>query len=156
MRFSTVASIAFLLAICACEKKEEASNAAAPAVEGAVADEPDQAAAEPIRDATVAWRMVNEQEAPLFDVRSQGEFDEGHVEGAALIPHDEISDRLAEVDAAVGGDKSKGVVVYCRSGNRSGKAQQTLLDAGYTNVVNAGGLSEWRTDCDEDASKCAE
>jgi len=91
-----------------------------------------------------AWVAKVKAGAPLIDVRSQGEWDSGHVEGAKLIPHDQIEARIPEIEAMLGGDKSKPVVVYCRSGNRSARAKSMLERAGFTNVENAGGYDAVR------------
>ncbi|MGY8822956.1 MAG: rhodanese-like domain-containing protein [Candidatus Latescibacterota bacterium] len=64
------------------------------------------------------------------------EYNSGHVDGAAHIPYEIIGDKIA----ALSQDKSRDIVLYCRSGRRSGIAQKTLQDMGYTRVVNAGGL----------------
>jgi phage shock protein E len=63
------------------------------------------------------------------------EFDQGHLEGALLIPHDRIASRASEL----GDDKQRTIVLYCRSGNRSAQAKEALEKIGYTNVMNAGG-----------------
>ena len=81
-----------------------------------------------------AWPMI-EQGALLIDVRTTEEFEQGHVEGALNIPYQEI-DKLM---SAIGTDKTRPVVVYCRSGNRSGKAKVVLETKGYTNIFNATG-----------------
>lgn len=98
-------------------------------------------------DPKLANELVRKQGALLLDVRSQGEFDSGHVEGATLIPVDELESRLAEIETATGGDKTKPIVVYCRSGRRSATAKQTLLAAGYTQVSDLGGMSNWCETC---------
>ena len=78
-----------------------------------------------------------EQRALIIDVRTSEEYAQGHYPGAVNIPHEQI---LAGVRSrAIGPDDP--VVLYCRSGNRSGKAQTTLSDAGYSVTHNAGGLS---------------
>jgi phage shock protein E len=76
--------------------------------------------------------------ALLVDVRTPEEFASGHIEGAKNIPVSEVQVRLAEFGA-----KDGKVVVYCRSGNRSGKAKTMLEAAGYTAVFNAGAYSAW-------------
>ena len=81
-----------------------------------------------------AWPMI-EQGALLIDVRTTEEFEQGHVEGALNIPYQEI-DKLM---SAIGTYKTRPVVVYCRSGNRSGKAKVVLETKGYTNIFNATG-----------------
>lgn len=76
----------------------------------------------------------------LLDVRTQGEFDEGNIEGATLIPVSELEERLNEIDEF----KNLPVLVYCRSGNRSVTASNILLENGFTNVHNLlGGINGW-------------
>ncbi len=82
--------------------------------------------------------------AVVVDVRTPDEFREGHLPQATNVPIQDFSQRLAEIDALTGGDKTKPVVVYCASGNRSGKAKQQLEAAGYTQVVNGGGFDDLR------------
>jgi phage shock protein E len=77
-------------------------------------------------------------DALWIDVRSADEYNTEHVSEAVNIPHTEISGRIDEVTA----DKDALIYVYCRSGRRSGIAQTTLSEAGYTNVVNVGGLQD--------------
>ena len=71
-----------------------------------------------------------------IDVRTADEFNKTHVPEAVNIPYEEISDRIAEVTT----DKDALIYVYCRSGRRSGIAREALSEAGYSNVVNIGGL----------------
>jgi phage shock protein E len=96
---------------------------------------------------TLARRLVRDQGGLLLDVRSVGEFESGHVEGAKLVPHDEVGARVDEIASWLDGDRSKPIVVYCRSGNRSSKAKQTLEQAGFTQVVDLGAMSSWCEDC---------
>lgn len=78
----------------------------------------------------------------LLDVRTQGEFDAGNIEGALLIPFDELEERISEVEDY----KEKTVLVYCRSGNRSSTASKTLIDNGFTKVYNLeSGIGSWNT-----------
>jgi molybdopterin/thiamine biosynthesis adenylyltransferase/rhodanese-related sulfurtransferase len=76
----------------------------------------------------------------LLDVREQVEWDAGHIPGAAFIPQGELPARIeAEFP-----DKDQPIVLYCRSGARSGRATQLLQGLGYTDVVNmAGGILAW-------------
>ncbi|WP_083917444.1 rhodanese-like domain-containing protein [Leeia oryzae] len=74
--------------------------------------------------------------AILIDVRSQGEFESGHIEGAISIPLDNISQKIGSVVT----DKNTPVIVYCQSGMRSSVARQALASAGYQQVVNGGGV----------------
>lgn len=74
--------------------------------------------------------------APVIwiDVRSKEEFDAGHLPGAIHIPHSEIAARISEVTQ----DKNAAIALYCRSGRRSGLAEQALQQLGFTQVSNAG------------------
>jgi len=81
-----------------------------------------------------AWNEIRNG-ALLVDVRTQKEYDAGHLEGSLLIPYDQITQRITEF----GEDKSRQIVVYCRSGRRSGVAEQTLRKYGFINVLNTGG-----------------
>lgn len=106
------------------------------------AQEPAANTSLPDRDAELAHRLV-EEGAVLLDVRTPEEFEERHLEGAVNISHKEVPDRLAEIDTATGGDKTKPIVVYCRSGHRAGIAKEALLEAGHTQVTNLGGIDDW-------------
>lgn len=96
----------------------------------------------PDRDSKLAHQLV-EAGALLLDVRTPAEYAEHHLENSMLIPHTELPGRLAEVLEAQGGDRSKPIVVFCRSGGRSGIAKQTLLQGGFTEVTNLGGIDAW-------------
>lgn len=85
--------------------------------------------------ASEAWPMI-ENGALLIDVRTKEEFDAGHLDGAINIAWDETN---ALMDA-IGDDRQRPVVVYCRSGNRSGKAKKVLHTKGYTNIFNGTGF----------------
>lgn len=74
------------------------------------------------------------------DVRTAQEYAAGHVEGAVNIPYTEIDERIGEVTD----DKDATLYLYCRSGRRSGIATETLEAAGFTGVVNVGGLDDAR------------
>jgi len=71
--------------------------------------------------------------AKIVDVRTPQEFASGHLPGAVNIPHDEIRGRAAEL-----GPPEAPVVLYCRSGRRTGIAAKTLRDLGYDKVYDAG------------------
>jgi len=84
-----------------------------------------------------AHRRV-EAGATLVDVRSAAEFAEGHLPGAVNIPVDELASRLDEL-----GGPEASVIVYCRSGARSGKAERLLKEKGFTRVLDLGPMSNW-------------
>jgi phage shock protein E len=73
----------------------------------------------------------------LLDVRTPEEFAEGHIAGAINIPLDELEGRLSEVPT------DAPVVVYCRTGARSAQAASLLEDAGYTQIHDLGGITDW-------------
>ena len=75
----------------------------------------------------------------IVDVRTQDEFDEGHIPGAICIPNESIGDKQpSELP-----DLDQSILVYCRSGRRSKEASQKLTDIGYTNVYEFGGIIDW-------------
>lgn len=86
-----------------------------------------------------AKEMIDTQEVIILDVRTQEEFKEKHIEGALLIPDYE----LANVAKSKLPDKNKKILVYCRSGNRSKSAARLLIDMGYTDVYDFGGIINW-------------
>ena len=75
----------------------------------------------------------------ILDVRAQEEYDESHIPGAILIPHTEIDARAEEVLT----DKDQLILVYCRSGRRSKIAAEALVELGYTNIKEFGGIIDW-------------
>ena len=83
--------------------------------------------------------MDSEEGYIILDVRTQAEYDAGHIPGAILIPHTEIADR-AETELP---DKDQLILIYCRSGNRSKQAAEILVELGYTNIREFGGIHDW-------------
>jgi phage shock protein E len=73
-----------------------------------------------------------------IDVRTQEEFNAGHIKGSVLIPYEVIADHIAEVTQ----DKDAKIHVYCRSGRRSEIAMNTLKGLGFKNVINEGGYED--------------
>lgn len=91
-------------------------------------------------NATTGKTMIDENpDIILVDVRTQSEFDEGHIEGALLLPLDSISSNAQKVLK----DKTAIIIVYCRSGNRSATAIDLLYDLGYANLYDMGGIINW-------------
>jgi rhodanese-related sulfurtransferase len=74
---------------------------------------------------------------PLIDVRTPEEFEISHIESAFNLPLDDI--KSGETPKA---SKNEKIYLYCRSGNRSAEAKQILEQAGYTNIVDLGGMNE--------------
>ena len=84
--------------------------------------------------------MDSERGYIIIDARTQEEYDQGHIPGAILIPEYEIADR-AEKELP---DKDQLILVYCRSGRRSKIAAEELVNLGYTNVKEFGGIIDWK------------
>lgn len=78
------------------------------------------------------------QGALLVDVRTPEEFAAGHIKGAKNIPLAAVSARLADFGA-----KSAPIVLYCRSGNRSGQAAAILAREGFTAIHDLGAMDRW-------------
>lgn len=100
------------------------------------------ACAEPPQTVTadaVHQRMASDEAMPLIvDVREPHEYRSGHIEGARLAPLGNVARELEDVE------KDSEIVLVCRSGNRSGKAQAILEERGYTRVFNMeGGMLAW-------------
>ena len=75
----------------------------------------------------------------VLDVRTPAEYAEGHIEGATLIPLQELNTRTAELP------KDRDIYVICRSGNRSAQASELLTGAGFERINNvAGGMGAWQ------------
>lgn len=83
--------------------------------------------------------MDTEEGYIILDVRTQEEYDESHIPGAVLIPNTEIETRAEEVLT----DKDQLILVYCRSGRRSKLAAEILVELGYTNIREFGGIIDW-------------
>lgn len=75
----------------------------------------------------------------ILDVRTQEEYDQGHIPGAIVISHEEIAEKAEEVLT----DKDQLILVYCRSGRRSKLAAEALVELGYTNIKEFGGIIDW-------------
>lgn len=89
-----------------------------------------------------AKEMMDSDQPIILDVRTTEEYEEGHIEGAILIPDNEISAKAEELLA----DKNATILVYCRSGRRSALAAQDLSDLGYTKIYDFGGIIDWPYD----------
>ena len=87
-----------------------------------------------------AKQMMEQDGAQIIvDVRTQEEYDSGHIPGAICIPNESIGTEQPEELP----DLDQIILIYCRSGNRSKQAAQKLFDMGYTNVYEFGGIIDW-------------
>ena len=86
-----------------------------------------------------AYEKIQAGGVTVVDVRTKAEYDEGHIQGAILLPNENIGstvpNELPEKDAVI--------LVYCRSGRRSREAADKLLSLGYRNVYDFGGIIDW-------------
>lgn len=86
-----------------------------------------------------AYEKIQAGGVTVVDVRTKAEYDEGHIQGAILLPNENIGstvpNELPEKDAVI--------LVYCRSGRRSREAADKLLSLGYRKVYDFGGIIGW-------------
>ena len=86
-----------------------------------------------------AKEIMDTEKVIVLDVRTPEEYEEEHIEGAILIPDYDL-ENLSDSKLT---DKDGKILVYCRSGNRSKAATKVLIDMGYTNVKDFGGIMNW-------------
>jgi phage shock protein E len=87
--------------------------------------------------------MMDEDSAIiLVDVRTQEEYSEEHIPNALLVPVDELESLAPNMMP----DKDATYIIYCRSGNRSATAAQNLVELGYMNIYDMGGIIDWPYD----------
>lgn len=84
-------------------------------------------------------RIDSGDDLVILDVRTAEEYAEKHIPGAVLLPNEDIETEPLEALP----DLEQEILVYCRSGNRSAQASKKLLEAGYTNIYDFGGINDW-------------
>ena len=124
-----------LLTLSACAAPAAAAATPAPTATAAVEYKK-------ISAADAKARMDSGDTIIILDVRTQEEYDAGHIPGAILVPNETIVDKQPELLP----DLDAEILVYCRSGNRSAQAAKKLIAIGYTNVVDFGGIIDWPYD----------
>ncbi|WP_139651858.1 rhodanese-like domain-containing protein [Raoultibacter phocaeensis] len=93
-------------------------------------------------DAEEGKRMIDAGGVTVVDVRTPAEYAEKHIPGAVNIPNEDIgSQQPAELD-----DPEETLIVYCRTGVRSKQAADKLVEMGYRNVYDMGGIVDWPYD----------
>lgn len=80
--------------------------------------------------------IVQDENIVLIDVRTEEEYDSGHIPRAINIPYTEIENKVDY-------DKDKPIAVYCRTGKRSKEAALTLEKMGYTKIYDIGGINNY-------------
>ncbi|WP_109125227.1 rhodanese-like domain-containing protein [Dyella sp. C11] len=99
------------------------------------------AAEAPVDAAQLLERQQAGRAPLLLDVRRTEEYRDGHIAGALNIPVDQLASRAG----VLGVPRDSDIVVYCVSGKRAARAQETLTSLGYTHVrLLDGSLNEWR------------
>ena len=86
-----------------------------------------------------AKKMIETQKVIVVDVRTLEEYTEGHIPNAISVPLETIENK-AEAKLK---NKDDLILVYCRSGRRSREAALKLIENGYTNVIDFGGIKDW-------------
>lgn len=86
-----------------------------------------------------AKKIIDSEDVIILDVRTPEEYNSGHIENAVLLPVTEIPDKAKEILP----NKDAKILVYCRSGNRSETAAKELINMGYTNLYDFGGINNW-------------
>ena len=86
-----------------------------------------------------AKKMMETQKVIVVDVRTLEEYNEGHIPNAISVPLETIEN---EAEAKLK-NKDALILVYCRSGRRSREAALKLIEKGYTNVIDFGGIKDW-------------
>lgn len=104
----------------------------------------------PVISAKEAYdRMNSGDTVVVVDVRRSDEYEDSHIPGAILIPNETISETQPELLP----DLDAEILIYCRSGNRSAKAATKLLEMGYINVSDFGGIIDWPYETESGAWK---
>ena len=83
--------------------------------------------------------MNNEADYIIIDVRTESEYQQGHIKNAINIPNESIDESVSEILT----NKDQLLLVYCRSGNRSKQASEKLAKLGYSNIYEFGGISDF-------------
>jgi len=92
---------------------------------------------------TTAKQLIAEGNIVIVDTREESEYSEGHLDNALLLPRGVLEFKIGAIPQLA--DKSKAVLIYCRTGGRASLAAQTMQTLGYTNVLSiAGGFEAWQ------------
>jgi rhodanese-related sulfurtransferase len=85
-------------------------------------------------------KLLNDENHKFLDVRTDSEYSNGHIPKSKHIPLQELQDRVSEIEQF----KNKNIIVYCRSGARSSKATNILLEKGFKVLNLSGGVMSWK------------
>lgn len=135
----TALAFAGMIALTACGKKEQPKQP-----QTAQGDKK----TEEVKDGMLKGEELlaaQKEGALIIDVRKVEQYNEGHIKDSKNIPLAEIEKEIAKVQP----DKSKKIVLYCNTGNQSGKAAEKLKAMGYTDVHNAQGVKQFKYDLEK-------
>ncbi len=88
--------------------------------------------------------LASGEEFTLLDVRTEKEYEDGHIPGSVLLPIEDIR----EGNVVMLPDRNRKLVLYCRTGRRAEDAAVLLMDMGYSQVYSMGGIVEWTGEVD--------
>ena len=126
------------LVIIGCGRKSEADN-------NVIDNKDEENSYKSISMSEAEDMMKNEKDYIILDVRTAEEYKEGHIPNAINVANETIGeDEIAELP-----DKDQLIMVYCRSGRRSNLAARKLVKLGYTNIVEIGGIIDWKGDIEK-------
>lgn len=133
--FSGVAALTLLL-LAACGAPAQQDTA--------TADQTESGASEAYHkiDAEQAKKMIDERGVTIVDVRTEEEYNAEHIPDSILVPNESIGDEAPEALP----DKDAVLLVHCRTGVRSKQASDKLVELGYQNVYDFGGIADWPYD----------
>lgn len=118
------------------------AGSAADGGKGAVTEEKQEAKFRQVSSTEAQKMLAEETGYILLDVRTPKEYAEGHIPNAVNLPNETIQ----KEPPAILADKGQRIFLYCRSGRRSQDAAAKLAAMGYTNIVDFGGIVDWRGD----------
>ncbi len=87
-----------------------------------------------------AYEMMKDENVIILDVREEDEKEDGYIKNSILVPVGKIKMDIENIIP----DKSKTILVYCRSGRRSKVASEILAELKYKNVYEFGGINTWK------------
>ena len=131
-------TVALCLAIIGCGRQSKANNSE-------IDNKDEENSYKSISMSEAEEMMKNEKDYIILDVRTAEEYKEGHIPNAINVANETIGeDEIAELP-----DKEQLIMVYCRSGRRSKQAASKLVKLGYSNIVEIGGIIDWKGDIEK-------
>ena len=144
MKKIMIAALSLILLLCGCSGSNENSTSQ-------TSDTQSSGTSSQVSEVSkIKYKQISQKEAMeimkketgfiILDVRTISEFTDGHIPGAICVPNEKIgSSDIPQLP-----DKSQKILVYCRSGRRSKEASEKLANIGYTNILEFGGINDWK------------